>query len=160
MALWFAYVVPNLPEFNDVSYFLNAKSSRSLSITHVANTIADLQAFIRNRLYVRWLTRLLAATKKRKVDLHIYNSANCIQRCIRGFLGRRRIVRIAQAMYTKFLDGETDREYWCNTRTGNSFWTKPVLLGRFDCGMATRMPKQDEVFQVTCQVCNELTATW
>lgn len=159
-ALVFKYTVPNLKDFAEVSDFLNQKSARSIAATHVSRGVESLQNFFRNRLFVKKLTTELAATKKRKLDAFIFDSANRIQRCIRGFLGRRQIIRIAQRVYTKFLDGETDREYWCNSRSGSSFWTKPALLGKFDCGIATRTPKADEIFQVQCSSCNNVTATW
>jgi hypothetical protein len=150
----------SLAEFKEVAHFLNQKSAKAMSSNIISGAIASLHLFVKNRLYVRKMTKSLADIQLEKVNRRIYRASTTIQCLVRRFLGGRRIVRIAQTVYTKFLDGESDREYWSNSRTGNSFWTKPGLLGRFDCGMATRMPTKDEVFQVQCQVCAELSATW
>mmetsp|Transcript_9073 Transcript_9073/g.20463 ORF Transcript_9073/g.20463 Transcript_9073/m.20463 type:complete len:1632 (-) Transcript_9073:54-4949(-) len=126
------------------------------AIEHGASTI---QTFHRNRHAVRTITLQLVALKKSKVRSRQTTAAGKMQGVVRSFLGRKRIIRLAQSMYTKFIDGETEAEYWTNPRTNSSFWSKPPLLGAYDCGVATRMPVEEERLIVTCRTCDARTAT-
>ena len=67
--------------------------------------------------------------------------------------------RLAQRIYCKYIDGDSELEYWNNPRTGKSFWIKPKLLGEYDCGMATRMPRKEEIYIIKCSDCNNNNST-
>lgn len=154
-------VMCTVSDFKRAVEFLDSKhqSANYLTKSLLRDSARTIQRFLRNRLAVRKITSDLAETKARKVARRRNEGAKVIQSFIRGFLSRRQIRRLAQGLYTKFIDGESEREYWCNPRTGRSYWTKPSLLGEFDCGMATRMPRPEERFTVQCNVCDSVTAT-
>ena len=80
-------------------------------------------------------------------------AANKIQGMIRGFIGRRQLMRMAQILYCKYVDPESQMPYWYNSRTKASFWKKPRLLGKLDCGMPIMMPSEAEMYDVQCSVC-------
>lgn len=141
--------------------FLDSKRTSAAILTKMLmkENVLFIQRFLRNRFAVRKITADLRALKASKVAHRRSRASKEIQKVIRGFLGRRRVKRMAQGMYTKFIDGGTEREYWCNPRTNVSYWSKPKLLGEFDCGMATRMPSEEERYAVTCTQCDTTTAT-
>ena len=74
-----------------------------------------------------------------------------LQRVIRGWLTRKRVVAIAQEMYVKCVDGDVGHVYWFNNVSEQSFWQKPSLLREFDCGEAVMMPPAEEVCSTPCQ---------
>lgn len=156
-----AEVIYTVVDFKRAVEFLDSKHQSANYITKslLRDNVLVIQRFVRNRLAVRTITSDLAKQKAGKTDRRRNEGAKVIQGFIRGFLGRRLIKRMAQGLYTKFIDGESEREYWCNPRTGRSYWTKPTLLGEFDCGMATRMPTPEERYAVQCNVCDAVTAT-
>lgn len=73
---------------------------------------------------------------------------------IRGYLARRKCVRLSQTIYSKYLDADTKAIFWCNSRLGTSHWYKPKLLRELDCGDAIKMPTQDEQYTPFCTDCN------
>lgn len=154
-------ILSSVVDYRRSAEFLDSKRTSASALTRmlIKDNVLMLQRFMRNRSAVRRITAELAAHKARKVALRRNNAARAMQGLVRGFLGRRQIKRMAQAMYTKFIDGATEREYWCNPRTNVSHWTKPALLGEFDCGMATRMPSEEERYSVVCAQCTSTTAT-
>ena len=60
-------------------------------------------------------------------------------------------------MYFKYIDASSNCQYWYNSRTGVSFWTKPVQLRNLDCGFPVRLPADDALFIVYCSVCEVKT---
>lgn len=154
-------VLSSVVDYRRSVEFLDSKRSSAAAHTKMLmkDNVLSIQRFLRNRFAVRHITADLVVRKAKKVARRRTNAAKVIQSLIRGFLGRRMIKRMAQSMYTKFIDGSTEREYWCNPRTNVSHWTKPALLGEFDCGMATRMPSEEERYTVVCSQCTSTTAT-
>lgn len=147
-----------LPDWQRAVEYLSLKSAVSQMERTISRAVNHLQSFARNRLAVKLLTRWLKGRKQQKIEARIFTAATRIQSMIKSFLGRRLVMRIAQHVYAKYVDGETESEYWYNSRTKQSFWMKPVLLGIFDCGMAVRMPIKEELLVVNCSVCEASTA--
>lgn len=139
--------------------YLGARAAPALAQRNVQDNALIIKTFIINRHAVKQITRLLAARKLHKFHERRRLAASKIQRRMRGYLARRQITKLAQLSYSKFVDGETEAEYWFNPRTQTSFWTKPTLLGIYDCGMAVRMPKPEEMFAVNCSICEKVSAT-
>lgn len=154
-------VLSSVVDYKRSVEFLDSKRTSAAAHTKMLmkDNVLQIQRFLRNRFAVRRITVGLVAAKARKVARRRTDAAKVVQKLIRGFLGRRMIKRMAQRLYTKFIDGGTEREYWCNPRTNASHWTKPALLGEFDCGMATRMPSEEERYTVVCSQCATTTAT-
>ena len=157
MKITYKHLVPST-DWKKVGTQLAKKSSAHLSEKHLRQCVLTCQKFARNRMAIKSIHRgwrTLRALKLRRRDDRM---AMRIQTLIRHFLGRRRITRMAQSVYSKFIDDETEAVYWYNPRTGNAFWTKPKMLGLLDCGMPIRMPHVDEQYVVVCFSCQEKTA--
>lgn len=154
----FLYIMPS-SEFARVVSALGEKTAEAVSSAHIEEGVRGIHRFFRNKLVVRKLTQDLRDMQKVKRQKKENIAATKIQNGIRRFLGLRLVVRLAQDVYSKYIDGESERPYWYNARTERAFWSKPPLLGRFDCGMATRMPLPDEEFKILCGVCDKVSAT-
>jgi hypothetical protein len=148
-----------LHDFKRVVEFLGARSAESLANRMVYDNAQLIINFVLNRNAVKQITKDLLTLKKDKQNRRIYDAAKRIQQSIRGYLARRQITKMAQLLYSKYVDGETESEYWFNPRTQTSYWTKPKMLGIYDCGMAVRMPKPEEMFAVNCSICEKVSAT-
>jgi hypothetical protein len=146
-------------DYNKVVEFLGSKSASGQASTLLASTIRLIQQFIKNRLAIAHCNQSLKVYQVVKAERRRNKAAIMIQKMIKSFLGYRFITKIAQNIYCKFVDGESEREYWFNPRTGQSFWTKPHLLGKYDCGIAIRMPSELEKFSVPCAVCEKNYST-
>jgi hypothetical protein len=66
---------------------------------------------------------------------------------------------LAQTIYSKYLDADTQAIFWSNHRLGTSHWFKPKLLRELDCGDAIKMPNSDEQYTPLCTDCDATTAT-
>lgn len=150
----FDYLRP-IPSFKEIETKLtaNRKSAWSQGKSLISNNISKLQLFVRNRLFVKRITRDLVKLKTTKIWHRRDRASKSIQQLIRRYLSKVRVMHVAQMVYSKFVDGETDREYWYNNRTGQAFWTKPRLLGYLDCGLPVQTPLPSESCVVTCTVC-------
>lgn len=139
--------------------YLGNRAATSLAERMIHDNAILVKNFIINRHFVKKITRNLVQMKIDKYHRRRHIAVSKIQRRIRGYLSRRHITKLAQMVYSKFVDGETETEYWFNPRTQQSFWTKPSLLGIYDCGLAVRMPKPEEMFAVNCSICEKVSAT-
>jgi hypothetical protein len=155
----FNYIFTSI-EYPKVVVNLKSKGSLRLAKNILENKGIRLVLWLRIRLGIKRMTRVSKATKLRKLNEIKRVAANNIQTFIKGFLGRRFLMRMAQTMYTKYIDGESQMPYWFNPRTGKAFWTKPTLLGPFDCGLPVPMPHIDEQFLVPCSSCADATSTF
>jgi hypothetical protein len=72
--------------------------------------------------------------------------------------GKILMIKLAQAVYSKYKDPESDMIYWFNPRTEKSFWSKPTLLGDRDCGNPISLPHDDEQHVILCKICDPLDA--
>ena len=95
----------------------------------------------------------------RKREVLVTNSAVRIQAVMRGYLGRRKVVRLSQVVYMKFIDVDSGREFWSNTHSGTSHWEKPKSLRELDCGDGVKMPTPDELYTPLCSDCNVATGS-
>lgn len=60
-------------------------------------------------------------------------SALRLQSMWRGFKARRKARDLAKQVYEKAVDPTYNAAYYFNSKTGESRWTKPMLLGSDDC---------------------------
>ena len=157
MKITYKHLVPSA-DWKKVATQLAKKSSAHLSEKHLRQCVLTCQKFARNRMAIKAIHRGWRALRAFKLRRRDARMATRIQTLIRHFLGRRRITRMAQSVYSKFVDDETEAVYWYNPRTGNAFWTKPKMLGALDCGMPIRMPHADEQYVVVCFSGQEKTA--
>lgn len=149
----------HLPDYQKAVNYLDSKAASSLADARVLDSARAIVTFMHNRTAVRRITQSLRALKEGKIRTRQYAAITRIQALIRRFLAQRRVTRLAQTLYSKFVDGESEADYWFNPRTQRSHWTKPSLLGALDCGLAVRMPKPEEMFTISCSVCEKVTAT-
>jgi hypothetical protein len=133
---------------------LGKKNALALGEIEVTSAVATLQQWGRNRLGVKAVDREWRALRKRKLAAKADRAATVIQNMIRTFLGRIHIMKMAQAIYTKYVDVDTGGVYWYNPRTKAAFWSKPGLLGTRDCGNPIQLPSPDEQHVVLCNTCD------
>lgn len=71
----------------------------------------------------------------RYVDLYRrrdFVAAFLIIRLVRGFLSRRRTLKIVQRRFARFYDAKIDRFYWLDRAAGKTFWQASPWLQRFN----------------------------
>ncbi len=146
-------------DFQRCVELMGSKSAEGLSATTLSSSVGTIQTFMKNRIAILKLTRDLRVLRTQKEFRKQTRAAIKIEAIVRGFNARHRCMKMAQQMYSKFIDGVTDRPYWSNQRTGMSFWVKPFLLLDQDCGLPVRMPSPLEVYTVYCSQCNDIYAT-
>eukprot|EP01031_Cornospumella_fuschlensis_P030603 gene30603-36977_t len=151
--------ISTLPEYAKVLEHLGPKAAQEQANTTIGSAVRVLHIFVKNRLFITQTRRDIVNYKKAKLREKEVAAVKKIQRVARGYLGRRFIQKMAQHLYSKYVDGETETEYWFNPRTQTSYWTKPRLLGELDCGPAVRMPTPDETFTIFCTNCEKNHAT-
>ena len=98
-----------------------------------------------------------AATKKELLES--FKAALLFQRFWHRFKAKRKVVEAAKLVWEKYVDAESNRPYWYNSRTGTAVWRKPAALGDDDLGNPVKMPKGPDVFTVECKSCAENLAT-
>lgn len=68
-------------------------------------------------------------------------AAVTVQRFVRGWLGRRRVRRMAARVYMRVRDRRTGLLFYHNQHTGCTLWNKPRVLGTLKAPIAgSRMP--------------------
>ena len=153
----YEYLVP-LPDWSKAATALGKKAAHIMAAKHLAACLFKAQRFVRNRLAIKRIDSQWRKTREQKLRRRLDRFATRIETLVRLFLGRRRIMRMAQTLYTKYIDDETQAVYWFNPRTGSAFWAKPRLLGHFDCGMPIRMPPPDDQYVALCGSCADKSA--
>lgn len=154
----FTYLRP-LKDFSKAVSELKAKSSEKMAEKIVFEKVQKLQRFVRHCLNMKRMVKVKNSKLMAKVAELKNRAATVIQIMIKGFLGRRFIMRMAQTLYSKYVDTESQLFYWFNPRTKASFWKKPKLLGPLDCGLPITMPDPDEQYTVQCSICEEKSST-
>jgi hypothetical protein len=142
------------PEYKKGNNELGKKAADAIAEKLISSAVSVLQTWARNRIGINRILRDWKELAKQKIGKLRIKSAIYIQNMIRGFLGKVRIMRIAQGIYSKYLDEESNAVYWFNPRTEAAFWKKPKLLGTKDCGNPVSMPPADEQFVVMCCLCD------
>ena len=158
MKVTYTYLI-HLPEWKKAANALGKKAAPIMSSKHVVSCVGKAQAFVRNRLAIKHIDAKWRQWKAVKLRRRMDKFATRIETMVRSFLGKRHIMRMAQSLYNKYVDEETGAIYWFNPRTSNAFWTKPKLLGKFDCGVPIRMPHPDDQYVVICGSCAENSAS-
>lgn len=141
-----------------VEYLGNKSASGQVQMLLTSN-IRIIQQFIRNRSIIKQLNQSLKHYQTQKKLLKQLHAIKRIQAIVKRFLSKRMVMKIAQQIYHKFIDGESEREYWFNPRNNTSFWKKPLLLGTLDCGIAIRMPTELEKYVINCNICENNYST-
>jgi len=141
-------------DYKKVVLVLGKKASQVEAERLVGKSLDTLQRWALNRLCIKRIRRQWQKNGARKVFNQRYKAATLINAMIKSFLGRIHIMKMAQSIYSKFLDQESGGVYWFNPRTERAFWTKPVLLGTKDCGNPVSMPHADEQYIVLCSLCD------
>jgi hypothetical protein len=138
---------------------LDTKCAALTAQRRVDTALYTLQRLFRLLIFLHGLYRVRMMANARKRELLVTRSATLIQAIMRGYLGRRAVVRLSQVVYMKFIDVDSKAEFWSNTHLGTSHWTKPLLLRELDCGDGIKMPTQDEQYSPLCSDCNVSSAT-
>ena len=152
MRFVFAYLAPT-HEYDKVVAGLRAKAASAVAKKLVAAAVTRMQRWTRRRLASKRLERLRHHRLEGRLNVLKAAAATRIQVAMKGFLGRRRITRMAQLLYNKYVDKDSGAPFWYNPRTKNSFWRKPRLLSTRDCGIPILMPSEDEAYDILCCGC-------
>ena len=81
-------------------------------------------------------------------DLSVEDAAIMIQGAYRRKIARRRLHQMASKVYTKSFDEKTGKFYFTNTKTGESVWDPPKVLGdEEEVEMTPRSKEQYELLQ-------------
>lgn len=138
---------------------LKSQAAPGRADTHIRNAAGKIQRSYRG--YVTrcdFRARRGEAGKLREHQEEI-EAAICIQKAWLGKKARLHVVTVAKSVWEKYVDHETGREYWYNTRTAIAVWKKPKALGRGDIGNPVKMPQGVDVFTVHCKECVENLGT-
>jgi hypothetical protein len=138
---------------------LKSQAAPGRADTHIRNATSKIQRSYRG--YVTrcdYKSRRGQAGKEREQQVE-FEAAVRIQKSWLGKKARMHVVAVARVVWEKYVDHETGREYWYNTRTGNAVWRKPKALGVSDIGNPVKMPQGADVFTVHCKSCVENLGT-
>ena len=152
MKFVFTYLLP-LPDMQKVVSSLKQKGANALAIKLIMEICKQLQRWVRHCLNMKRMKSKSNFKIEEKIKELKNIAAKKIQGMMRGFIGRRQLMRMAQILYCKYIDPDSQMPYWYNSRTKASFWKKPRLLGKLDCGIPILMPSDAEMYDVPCTVC-------
>lgn len=78
-----------------------------------------------------------------------------IQQVFRMYRSRRRVTRVAQTVYVKYID-DLARFYWRHKYTKANTYEKPRSLRQQDCGAPIKTPHVNESCAIDCSVCEDV----
>lgn len=113
-----------------------------------------IQRFYIYYRYVRKKRDKIARLKKENIEYEMLCACILIQKKYRQYVGRLIAMKRSQEVFRKYIDLETNTEFWYNPRTRKSFWKKPKLLQNTDSGYPILMPSKDEEFIESCTICD------
>ena len=147
------------PDYIRITSTLAARSNSSLSMKAVTSARNNICGFIFSRLQLKKWDVIHSHHKIARVERHRDIAAIKLQAFRRGCLGRLTAALLAQQVYFKYGEAsdKPSDQYWFNSRTGMSSWTKPKLLCKLDCGFPVIIPSDDSQFIVYCSVCEKRT---
>ena len=113
-----------------------------------------IQRFYIYYRYVRKKRDKVARIKKENIEYVMLCACVLIQKKYRQYVGILIAMKRSQEVFRKYIDLETNAEFWYNPRTRKSFWKKPKLLQNTDSGYPILMPSKDEEFIESCTICD------
>jgi len=151
--------VKEYPDYRKIEILLRDKAANRVSTKIIMSAQQKIRNWIRVRLGLKRMAKVkrlkLANVMKVKKD----DAARMIQGTFKSYMGKKILTKLAQSIYTKYIDQESFQPYWFNPRTNKSFWKKPFLLGKADCGIPTTLPLPDEEFAANCLNCERERAS-
>jgi len=148
----------HLTEYGRAINALKKKSSVSMVHADINIAVRLIQRQFRRKAAMLRHVRRKKEEAARMLQARRLAGSIVIQSIVRLFIHRRRVVRLAQLVYKKYIDAKEKREYWFNPLTKCSFWGKPALLMHLDCGSAIMLPTSQEEFVVLCNMCMSRSA--
>ena len=104
MKFVFTYIIAST-EYGRLVTTLGDKAAVNVSSVHIDGGIRGMQRFFRNKLCIKKLTKDLQELLRQKRLRKESAAATILQNLVRRFLGRRLVVRLAQEVYSKYIDG-------------------------------------------------------
>lgn len=105
MKFVFTYIIASA-EYGRVLTTLGDKAAVNVSSVHIDGGIRGVQRFFRNKLCIKKLTKDLNELLRVKRNKRETAAATVLQNLVRRFMGRRLVVRLAQEVYSKYIDGK------------------------------------------------------
>lgn len=147
------------PDFRKVEILLRDKAANRVANKSITSAQRKLRDWIRVRLGLKRMAKIKRLKLANVMKVKKEEAAKKIQGIFKSYMGKKVLVKLAQSIYTKYIDQETFQPYWFNPRTNKSFWKKPFLLGKADCGIPTTLPLPDEEFAANCLNCENERAS-
>lgn len=117
-------------------------------------SVCRIQGWVRcQRALADSLGRRMARLKRENVFREGVAATVIQAKLMRPMLARRRVVQMARATLTKWIDYNTGAPYWCSPKTNHTFWTKPLILGRDDVRHVVQSPHPLVEYTLSCSDC-------
>lgn len=146
------------PVYKKKEGYLENKCATLTSTRTVDEALDSIQRMFKVIIFRMGMYRVRQIVQAKKLFEKQQLSSTIIQASARGYLGRRRGIKLAQKMYLKYIDNDSGIPFWTNAYLGTSFWTKPTLLRELDCGDGIKLPLEREQYTPACYECSENTA--
>lgn len=121
------------------------------SRARVGHFVIRIQCLARRRLARNRVRDVRLSRVKEAAQQEYKDKIVRVQSVIRRFLGRRKVIRRAQKFIIKYVPHDA-RAYWYHPSTRVSSWTKPKILGSFDC-LSLAVPPAGLESTVKCSHC-------
>lgn len=131
-----------------INAYLETESRQRLGLF-----VIRIQCLVRRRLARKRRAELALLHEIKMRELALTGKVTFIQSIIRRFICRRRVSRRAQTFIIKYVTHDATT-YWYNPSTRLSTWTKPKILGDFDC-TTIPLPETGLEVMVRCNNCNK-----
>lgn len=117
----------------------------------IGRFVIRIQSVLRRKHAYIVFRRLQEERLQEEANKEFTRKLKRVQACWRRFIYRRRVIRMAQKFLIKYVPFE-GKSYWYNPSTRMSTWTKPKILGDFECvSLAVPTPGLEAV--VRCSIC-------
>lgn len=114
--------------------------------------VARIQRMVRKRME-RGLRSVLQAQRRQQLALRERERRIILcQSLVRMFLARRRTTKLAQTLIKKYVPA-SGPPYWYNPATSLTTWSKPRILGRFEC-LSLPVPIPGLQYLIKCCNCD------
>jgi hypothetical protein len=137
--------------FSDVAGYLQEESRARIGLL-----VRRVQGMVRRRISVGVRRQLMAAKQADRLRKVLARRVVLCQSVLRRFIHRRRAVRVAQLFLVMYVPFDGGLPYWFNSSTRVSRYSKPIVLGSFDCRILPLCPTGFETI-VKCCNCGKVS---
>jgi hypothetical protein len=114
--------------------------------------VARIQRLIRRKLGKNLQSKQRQKNDVMRQQLTYDKTVLMVQSLIRKYLARIIVMKLAQRIFIRYITPD-GKYYWYNPNTRRSTWTKPLILGKYEC-ISIPLPPTGLEIQVRCIFCN------